>query len=146
MSIARNGTSAIVRGVYDFRSPAGLPFRETDTVTMKFSSGSGLLGFAGGGVTYALTERTGIRFDAGVAASQSKFTTTLSTAPVRTTNAAPLGVLVITSSNPSIQFVNFNSATTLSTLSGTALQGVETFRGRGLQLQPAITVGIYRRF
>ena len=146
MAMSKNGTSAIVRGTYDFRAIADAPFHESDVVTMKFSSGSSALGIAGAGATYRISERTGLRFDAGWCVSRNLLKTTVSTAASKTTNTVPFAVVVVGHDNQAIQFVNFSSTTTPSSLSGTPLQDFQTFRGAGLQMQTAMTVGIYRRF
>lgn len=141
-----SGTRAIVRGTYDFRAVVNAPFHESDLVTIKFSSGSGWLGLAGGGATLGFSDRTGLRIDAGVAVSRNELRTTLSTGPFRTTTAAPFASMASGDTTPAIQFSNANSASVPSSLTGTPLQDFETFRGRGLQVQTAVSVGIYRRF
>ena len=142
----QNGTRATLEGVYDFRAVVNAQYHESDLVTIKFSSGSGWLGLVGGGATLALNDRTGFRFDAGLAASSNTLRTTITTGPSRTSNTAPFAFLTLGNTTPGLEFVNFNSTQDFSSLSGAPLQDFETFRGRGLQMQTAITVGMYRRF
>jgi hypothetical protein len=133
---------AVLNGNYAFRLFATSPMNETDRAVVTIAAPStALLGVAGGGLSYDLSARVGIRADVRLSVSPNKSTTTVSGAP-NVLAQAPAGVLP-SLTRPGIQFSS--TAGVPSSLSGAALTHT-TFTGSGLHRHVSFTVGIFRRF
>lgn len=131
-----------LRGNYQFRLFNAYAFNETDSLTIRTtereSTGVGVLG---GGITYDLSRRSGIRFDVRALIGTNGITTTVDASP--TTNAAVPGIALPSLTTPSIQFSNMSNVP--SSLSGTAAN-LRTFEGDGLDSRMLVSVGFVLRF
>jgi hypothetical protein len=144
--------AATLVGGYQIRVALGppfnitLPFNETDTVRLHFSSESSSFALLGLGVKYRLSPRWGVRLDVREQLSANNARTRLDSAPAAAVLAPP-SALSVFAHDARVQFVNNPAAFgTESTLSGPAITNVETFKGTGLQSQLGISAGVFLRF
>lgn len=137
-----SGPKAILNGIYTFRLFATFPMNETDRVVVRISQPkNSAMGLIGGGVTYDLSSRTGLRADVRLLLSSAKEVTTVSASPNIPTQS-PTDVLPSVT-NPAIQFST--KAGVRSSLSGPDTKlTVATSSGRNQQV--SFTIGIFRRF
>ena len=143
--ILMNGGSdlqVVFNGSYSFRLFGAFPMSETDRAVVTVTGpSSAVLGLVGGGITYDLSSRVGLRADVRVSLSPNSDVTTVSGSPSVGT-LTPAGVLPSVTS-PGIQFSSTTGVP--SSLSGT-LATHTTFTGSGMNRQVSFTVGIFRRF
>jgi len=133
---------AILNGIYTFRLFGAFQMNETDRVVVSVSQPkNSAMGLVGGGVTYNLSARTGLRADVRLLLSSSKEVTTLSASP-NVLSQTPTGVLPSVT-NPAIQFST--QAGLRSSLSGPTTE-LTAFTGSGRNQQVSFTIGIFRRF
>ena len=141
--------NATLVGRYRFASPAGAPFEETDTVTVRSSRtfGTALVGVFGLGWKQDLSTHSGIRFDTRAYVGRNPTRIVMDAQPSVTTGS-PAAAFVVNSSIGAIQLVNSRSGYQgqESSLSGPALAGFETFKGTGIQAQLNLTLGVFLRF
>jgi hypothetical protein len=136
------GPEAVLNGRYTFRLFGAFPMDETDRVVVSVTQPkNNVMGLVGGGLTYDLSARTGIRVDARLLLNSTKDVTKLTAAPTVAT-ATPTGVLPSVT-NPGIQFST--QPNVRSTLSGPNLTAM-LFEGSGTNRQVSVTIGIFRRF
>ena len=131
-----------LRGDYGFRFFDVNPISETDNVTIRMTDdASAMVGVLGGGFTYDVGARHGLRADVRVYVGDSAQTTVVEAVPFVSRTGPALTLPSAT--NPSIQFSN----TTLlpSSLSGT-LTDFKTFTSGGREVRPHVTVGYFLRF
>jgi len=136
------GPEAILNGRYTFRLFGAFLMDETDRVVVSVTQPkNNAMGLVGGGLTYDLSARTGIRVDARLLVNSTKDVTRLTAAPAVAT-ATTTGVLPSVTS-PGIQFST--QPNVRSSLSGPNLN-VTLFEGSGTNRQVSVTIGIFRRF
>jgi hypothetical protein len=137
-----DGTSAILNGRYTFRYFGLFPMSETDRVVVNVSpKKTNVMGIVGGGLTYNLSSRTGLRADVRLLLNSTGDVTSLTAAP-NIVISSPTNVMTSVTS-PSLQFSN--QPNVRSTLSGPN-QRLTLFTGSGLSRQIAISLGIFKRF
>jgi hypothetical protein len=142
--IVNGGTTPQVRlrGNYQFRFLGEYPYNESDSVTINFiEREDAIVGLVGGGVTYELGSRQGIRGDVRVQMSQGRIETSVDAVSSRVTGTPAL--FVPTATDPSIQISNVASVS--SSLSG-RLTEFKTFTSDGLDTRILLTVGYFVRF
>ena len=117
-------------------------FNEADTVTVRFvRPDRSLVGLVGGGFTYDLSRRHGVRVDLRRHVRPNAVDTEISANPaVPTRNPS---ALMESATTPSVQFSNTGSD---ATLSGPAITAFRTREGSGMQIDTALTVGYFWRF
>jgi hypothetical protein len=137
--------SVTLTGNYSFLWIAGEPFNESDTVTLRWvRPDRALVGLAGGGFTYDLSLRHGVRVDLRVHVRRNAIDTELSAKPAAATGTPALALA--SQVVPSVQFSNTGLAATRSTLSGPAITSFRTREGSGAQIETALTAGYFWRF
>ena len=137
--------SATLRGNYSFLWTAGEPVNESDTVTVRWVRPDiALVGLVGGGFTYDLSRRHGLRVDLRLHVRPNAVDTEISARPTATTGTPAL--TLASQVAPSVQFSNTGSAATRSTLSGPAITAFRTRESSGVQIDTALTVGYFWRF
>lgn len=143
--VVMNGSrdvQAVLTGTYLFRLYGAFPMSETDRAVVTVSSPSNAaIGLLGGGVTYDLSARVGLRADVRVSLSSNSSVTTVSGSPSVATQT-PVNVLPSLTS-PGIQFSSTPGVP--SSLSGAATT-YTTFTGSGMNRHVSFTMGIFRRF
>ncbi len=136
------GPQAVLNGRYTFRLFGAFLMDETDRVVVSVTQPkNNAMGLVGGGLTYDLSERTGIRVDARLLVNSTKDVTKLTAAPAVAT-ATTTGVLP-SATSPGIQFST--QPNVRSSLSGPNLAAT-LFEGSGTNRQVTVTIGIFRRF
>lgn len=143
--ISNLGTSpsATLAGNYQFLYLNAFPINESDTVRVRASrAGHAFVGVFGGGVRWQAARRWGVRLDVREHLSRNDASTLVDANPA--TVAAIPSAFFFSTTNPSIYFSNRSSSP--SSLSGSPLDGVQTFRGSGIQSRTSITVGAFWRF
>jgi len=130
-----------VTGDYQFVR-LGVPFHETDTATIRYHVANSAFFRAGGGATFALGRRYGLRGDMVVMVEPNNLRVTVETTPVGVAGL-PTGVAVVPGLTNSIRFSTV--AGTPSSLS-TTLPEFETYAGGGLRLNVMFTGGLFFRF
>ena len=136
--------SVTLTGTYTFTT--SVTFTETDTVVVRYEPEQHeLVGVFGGGFTYAVSPRSGVRVDVRTHVSKNTLHTTLDATPsvqVRTPSDA-----LASFSIPSVQFSNNPTVTgQRSTLTAPAVNGFETFETSGWAQRVNFTAGYYFRF
>ena len=133
-------------GTYQFTLPISglaIPYKQTDTVTIHaLDGGARLVGVLGGGVDRALSAHSGIRLEARATIAANRSETTLDANPATQMTMPQLGLFF--ESAPTTIIINNGSLP--SSLSGSPLAGFQTFVGRGIRIESAITVGYFFRF
>ena len=131
-----------LRGNYQLRFLAEFPFNESDSVTISFvERENAIVGLVGGGVTYGMGSRQGIRGDVRVQLSGNRIETIVDAASTRVLGAPAL--FVPTNTSPSIQLSNVSGVS--SSLSG-RLTELTTFINDGLDTRILMTIGYFVRF
>lgn len=102
------------------------------------------VGAVGGGFTYDLTERMGVRTDVRLHFSPNRINTSISASPL-VVGQSPEG-FIASETSPSIQFSNDPTPGVESSSSGPPIVDFETFRGSGLNRRLTVTGGLYFRF
>ena len=141
--------SATLTGNYTFTSPPGAPnagtlaHDETDTVTLRYSiARRAFVGVVGGGIMRSVTPHWGLRLDVRAHLSRNAISNRLDArASVPILPGAAVRVL---GANPAVQFSASSVAS--PSLSGAPIDGFETFRGNGTQVQVHIVPGFYWTF
>jgi len=131
-----------LRGHYQFRFLGEFPFNESDSVMIRFIDRQhALVGLVGGGMTYDLGARHGIRADARVQITGNKIETSVDAVTTRSTGTPAL--FLPSETDPSIQFSNVNA---ISSSLGGRLTELTTFTGDGLDTRLLVSVGYFVRF
>ena len=134
--------TATLTGNYQFRAN-GFPFNETDVVTVHFAAKDKVpVGFVGGGVKFALTERQGLRVDVRMHIAANSVDTLVDAHP-NVVLATPVSIVSF-SGTPSLMLSN--SSAVRSNLTGPAITDLKTFTGSGRDFQTNLTVGYFVRF
>ena len=119
-------------------------FNEADTVTVRFvRPDRALVGVVGGGFTYELSRRHGLRVDLRLHLTSNAVDTEVSAAPSVTTGAPGTVMTIGSATTPTVVFSNTGSG---ATLSGPAITTFRTREGSGVQIDTALTVGYFWRF
>lgn len=143
--VIRNGgkdPEAILNGRYTFRLFGTFLMDETDRVVVTVEQPkTNLMGLVGGGVTYDLSSKTGLRADVRLLMNSTRDVTKLTAAPIVTTATPSQAIPSVT--NPAIQFSS--NANIRSSLSGPN-QNLTLFTASGTNRQISFTLGIFRRF
>jgi hypothetical protein len=141
--------SVTLIGNYRFTSPPGAPnagtlaHDETDTVTVRYSiARRAFVGVVGGGIMYSVTPHWGVRLDVRAHLSSNAISNRLdahASVPI-----LPSAAVRVLGANPAVQF----SASTVASpsLSGSPIDGFQTFKGSGTQVQVHIAPGFFWRF
>src|SRR5262245_55478389 len=109
--------SVSLSGSYSFTFVGIWPFLESDRVIVRYGlADHDLIGVFGGGFTFALNPKSGIRVDVRALMGRNSATTTVDATP----NVSPLNPVqgLATLTTPSVQFVNNPAAGAQSTLTG----------------------------
>jgi hypothetical protein len=133
-----------IAGAYQFVFNGSTPIKETDSVTIRNTTGKALVGILGGGIKYYFSTRWGVRLDARWYISRNAIDNVVDASPA-VTPGSPAGSAASFTS-PAIQFSNSPSTGIQSTLGGPPLTGFRTFEGGGLQNQLSATAGLLWRF
>jgi hypothetical protein len=137
--------SATLTGSYSFLFGATIPLSETDTLTVRTASeDTALIGVLGGGFTFDVSDRHGIRADLRLQLGGSPVNTVIDATPAVVMTGAPFAIS--TGLNPSVQFANTTTLNRPSSLSGPRIAGQETFSGSGTNRQMTFAVGYFVRF
>lgn len=135
-------SQATLNGRYSFRLFGVSPMDETDRVVVTVEQPkSSAMGLVGGGVTYDLSSRMGLRADVRLLVNQAKDVTKLTATPTVAT-ATPSGVLPSVTS-PGLQFST--QAGIRSSLSGPS-PSVTSITASGTSRRVSFTLGVFRRF
>jgi len=144
-SVVGADETASLRGSYNFTTSSGVPIAQSDTVTLTYSGGHGLVALFGGGLRQYLTARSGLRVDVRAILGHKTDEVTLSVTPSSQTGM-PSGFLV---QNPPLSngtIVFSNTPSQQSTLSGPTVSNLETAEGTGWRWTWETTVGWFWRF
>jgi hypothetical protein len=143
--------SATLAGSYRITAPPGSPragalvHDETDTVTVRyFVEPRAIVGVIGGGITYAVTPRWGVRLDIRAHLSKNGISNLVDANPSVAT-FTPGSVLVI-GANPTVQLSGNPSTGAQSSLNGPPINGFQTFAGGGIQAHISMAPGLFWRF
>jgi hypothetical protein len=118
-------------------------FNQTDTVTVRFTrSDRALAGVMGGGLTFDLSARHGLRVDLRWHITSNTVDTEVNASPL-TINGTPVASLG-SATTPSVTFTN--NAGLRSSLSGPPITAFRTREGTGLQIETTLTIGYFWRF
>jgi DNA transformation protein len=124
---------------------AGLVFDETDTIAVRSSIGTEVVGIVGGGIKQFVTPRWGVRIDVRERIGRRAAVTLLDATPRSGgTSGSAVGALSIGTTPPLV--FGTGSTGTRSNLSGAPISGFRTFAGSGLTLQLNVTAGLIWRF
>ena len=137
-----DGPEATLVGSYAFRYFGAFPIRERDRTFIRVDQpGKTAMAMVGGGITYDVTPRVGVRVDVRMSLSGNKASLLVSGSPDITeqTTAAVLS----SATTPGLQFSS--RAGTLSSLGG-ANSTLTTFVGSGRNRHVSFTIGLFRRF
>jgi hypothetical protein len=142
--------SAALVGRYQFGITPPVPiagnvFDESDTITLRSSSGTSAVAIIGGGVKQFVTPRWGLRIDVRECIGRNSAVTLLDATPRSGgTGGSGFGSLTFGTTPPLV----FSTGTTSlrSNLSGAPISGFTTFAGSGLNLQLNVTAGLVWRF
>jgi hypothetical protein len=135
--------TATLVGNYGFVvfAPAGI--NETDSVTVRLAAPShSAVGVFGGGVRYNVSPRWGIRGDVRFFAGGGSNDVEVDARPTVVTGSP--GVILITPINPSAVFSS--TPAVRSSLSASAISGLQTFAGSGSAIRTNVAAGVYLRF
>jgi hypothetical protein len=135
--------SASLQGRYRFSILGEVPIDETDRVSLRYTRGASFVAVLGAGLQRDLSDRWGVRVDGRMLLGPDATRIVIDASP-SAARTGPSG-FVESFTNPAVQFSNDPSTGRRSTLSASALQGVEVFSG-GLQTRTLLTVGVFRRF
>jgi hypothetical protein len=134
-------------------TPPGFPnpsptFRQTDSVTVRSETGSGLGLVVGAGLKYAAARRWGVRVDVRdiLAANRHRTLVDATPAPASLTPFGTLTLFAFNSTNTAPPPLVFSGAPNTSTLSGPQISGFETFKGTGIEHHVHVTAGLFWRF
>jgi len=136
-----------LRGTYSFLWTAGEPFNERDSVVVRWlRPDRTLVGLAGGGITYDLSRRYGVRAEVRLLISPNSLDTELSATPSIAVGAP--GRSFASATTPSVQYSNGSAAAAAarSTLTGPAIAAFTTRESSGARIDAAITFGWFWRF
>jgi hypothetical protein len=144
-----NPPAVTLTGNYQLTSPPGAPnagmlaHDETDTVTLRYPiARRAFVAVVGGGIRYALTPRWGVRLDVRTYLSRNAVTNRLdarASVPI-----LPSAATRVLGTNPAVQFSA--AAAAPPSLSGTPIEGFQTFTARGTHMQVQILPGFFLRF
>jgi hypothetical protein len=116
-------------------------YSQSDHVTLEYRDSHDFVAVAGGGFTYALSRRTGVRVDIRALIGKNSGETRVSTLALNTS----AGSVIASFTTPSLQISS--SPVLPSTLSGAiTLHDVRTFEGSGVASELTTTAGWYVRF
>ena len=119
-------------------------FDESDTVVVQFARPNrALVGMFGGGFTYDVSRRHGVRVDFRVQMSPNQLDTLVSASPFVKTGTPAASTSSATT--PTVVFSN-RGPSFPETLSGPAITAFRTHQGSGVQFETALTVGYFLRF
>lgn len=139
-----DGAAVTLQGRYRFRILGEVPIDETDRVTIRHESRTGLAGLVGAGLRRDMSARWGVRLDGRVLVGPQTSALLLDTDPV-VAQGTPAG-FVESFTTPSIQFSNDPATGRESSLGGPGLQGFEAFRSDGVRARVRISGGLFVRF
>jgi hypothetical protein len=130
-------------GNYRFTfGPTAAPADETDRVTIRVTEpDQSFVGVLGGGFTYPLSSRQGLRVDLRLHLGGGAVNTVVDAQPAVAVRTPAL----FTVTGVGIQFSN-NPSTLRSSLSGPAIDSLPTFTGEGQQVQTNLSAGYFFRF
>lgn len=137
-----NAVTGQLRGRYEFLILDVNPIDETDVVVIRVTDQeravAALLGF---GLTVG-SSRHGVKVDVRARVSENAVRTSIDLAPSVAAGSPPIAFPSRTF--PAVQFSTLPGIAT--SLSGPAVQGLETFSGNGYDLRGLVTLGYYVRF
>ena len=129
-------------GSYSFRYVGTLPIRERDrTFATVERPSTQLTGLLGGGVTYDVSDRVGIRADVRIALSSNRASLRINSSPDITPQLATTVMSSMTT--PGLQFSSRPGVP--SSLSGMD-SSLTTFTSSGINRHVSVTIGLFRRF
>jgi hypothetical protein len=128
---------------YRFTILDEVPIDETDSVTIRYTTGTAFVGVLGGGVRRSMGAGWGLQADGRVLIGPQRTRLLLDAQPEVVVGTPADSIETVT--NPSIQFSNDPSIGRTSTLSG-SLDGFEAFKGSGVQTRVLITFGVFLQF
>jgi hypothetical protein len=145
--VFNRGSDPIVtlHGNYSSLYVLGEPFTidQSDTVTVRWvRPDRALVSLVGGGFTFDLSRRHGLRVDVRLHVTRNAVDTEVSASPAVRTGTPERAIASATT--PSVQFSN--TASERSTLSGPAITAFRTRLGSGVQIDTSLTVGYFWRF
>ena len=130
-------------GDYRFVSASGTPYRQTDTLTVRFRADTVFATLAGAGFKWPLNERSGISVDLRALFAPNPMTVLLNWNPT-TIPGTPTNTIAL-SGTPGIQIST--SGQFQSTLGyQRAEEDIEVATGDGTRRQASLSIGYYRRF
>ena len=144
LAMATGQAIATLAGRYAFRLPSGAQVDETDAVTIHFKGGIGAVLSGGGGLDVYLSRASGVRADLRYLFVQNHIVTAVDSHP--TVLASTPADAIWSSLSPGIQFATNPSTGLSSNLSASALDGFQTFKGRGFHTRVNVTFGYFWRF
>jgi hypothetical protein len=132
-----------LRGGYNFSIGSQYPINESETIVIHYTeqeqSGAGVVG---GGVTFDVNPKGGLRVDVRAVISKNGLVTTLDSATGGVRGSPFTAFPSITT--PAIQFSTTTGTPT--SLGGAAVNGLETFKGTGMSTRIQFSVGYFFRF
>jgi hypothetical protein len=144
LAIGRGEATATFVGRYAFNLPSGAQVSESDSVTVRFAGGLGIVALAGAGLNVRLAGASGIQVDGRFLLVQNHLDTRVDTAPV--VDSSMPADAIWSSFTPGIQFATNPSTGLSSNLTAPPLSGFRTLTGSGFESRLSLTVGYYFRF
>jgi hypothetical protein len=142
MVVQASATATLtMKGRYEFLR-LGVPFNETDVLSVRYKSANSAQMRFGGGVTRNIGRRYGIRAGVVIQSEPNKFTISIDSSPTSVVGS-PAGIAIVPGGTNSVRFSTV--AGTVSSLSGT-ISSFETFVGHGWKTNVAFDGGIFFRF
>jgi hypothetical protein len=135
---------ATLTGQYVLRVPSGATIDESDSVTIHFGGGMGLVAVAGGGLNFRVSRGSGIRVDARGLMLENHVGTRVEARPGAVLSNPAQAIW--SSTTPGLQFVSHSSTGLQSTLDTSALSGFTTLHPSGFHSRFNVTVGYFWRF
>ena len=140
-----SGPSVTLRGNYSAQYTLGEPFNfnGSDTVTLRWARPDrAFVSLVGGGFTYDVSRRHGLRVDFRLHLRPNAVDTDVSASPAAQTETP--GRAIASATIPSVQTSSTSSER--STLSGPAISAFRTRESSGVQIDTALTVGYFWHF
>jgi hypothetical protein len=135
-------TSLTLTGRYQFSTPGGAAFDETDAMVLRYHSTMSFVTVAGFGFMRDLSPRSGYRVETRVMFGTAHQDIRLDTEPVVTVTA-PTGAAILNATSPGLQFATNGLRTNLS---AQATRDFAALTANGKKLQWVISAGYFWRF
>jgi hypothetical protein len=143
MMFTGDDANLTLSGDYRFTSGSGTPYRQTDTLTVRFHSNTVFATLLGAGFKWPLNDRSGVSVDLRALFAPNPVTVLLNWNPT-TIPGTPTNTIAL-SGTPGIQ-ISTNGQFQSSLGYQRAGEDIEVATGDGTRRQAALSIGYYRRF